>query len=300
MGATAGVAVWNIRSELQGELASLGYSVAASTVWKILHQAGVDPAPRRCGPTWRQFLTTQARSMVACDFFTVDTVFLRRIYVLFFIELATRRVYLAGVTPHPTGAWVAQQARNVLMDIEDRVDRLRFLLRDRDGKFTAGFDAVFTAVGTNVIRTPPQAPRGERDRRTLGQHGAPRVHRPDAHHRRAPPARGAGRVRPPLQRSQATSRIESAAAESAATAAVTRPRRPGGTATDPRWPHQRVRAGSVAEPTLRPHRSTGRAGGGSRVQASIAWTPRSRDALGRGTQPLQRPPPSASNELALR
>jgi putative transposase len=124
-------------------------------VWKILQQAGVDPAPRRCGPTWRQFLTAQARSMVACDFFTVDTVFLKRLYVLFFIELGTRRVYLAGVTAHPTGAWVAQQARNVLIDAEDRVDRLRFLLRDRDSKFAAAF----TAVGAEVIRTPPQAPR---------------------------------------------------------------------------------------------------------------------------------------------
>jgi putative transposase len=119
----------------------------------------VDPAPRRCGPTWRQFLTAQARSMIACDFFTVDTVFLQRIYVLFFIELGTRRVYLAGITPHPTGAWVTQQARNMLMDFEDRVDRLRFLLRDRDSKFTAAFDAVFTGIGAEVIRTPPQAPR---------------------------------------------------------------------------------------------------------------------------------------------
>jgi transposase InsO family protein len=97
--------------------------------------------------------------MVACDFFTVDTVLLKRLYVLFFIELATRRVYLAGVTAHPTGAWVAQQARNVLMDIEHRIDPLRFLLRDRDSKFTAAFDAVFTAVGAQVIRTPPQAPQ---------------------------------------------------------------------------------------------------------------------------------------------
>jgi putative transposase len=149
---------WGHR-RIQGELARLGYQIAASTVWKILHQAGIDPAPRRSGPTGRQFLTAQARSMIACDFFTVDTVLLKRIYVLFFVELATRRVYLAGVTAYPTGAWVTQQARNVLMDAEHRVDRLRFLLRDEDSKFAAAFDAVFTAAGVEVIRTPPQAPR---------------------------------------------------------------------------------------------------------------------------------------------
>jgi transposase InsO family protein len=144
---------------IQGELARLGYRLAASTVWKILNQAGVDPAPRRSGPSWRQFLTAQAKSMIACDFFTVDTVFLKRLYVLFFVELATRRVYLAGITGHPTGAWVVQQARNLLLDLDRRVDPLRFLLRDRDCKFTAAFDAVFTAAGIEVIRTPPQAPR---------------------------------------------------------------------------------------------------------------------------------------------
>jgi len=92
-------------------------SVAASTVWKILNQAGVDPAPRRAGPTWKQFLTTQAHTILSCDFFTVDTVLLKRIYVLFFVEIATRRVHVIGVTAHPTGAWVARQARNMLMDL---------------------------------------------------------------------------------------------------------------------------------------------------------------------------------------
>ncbi|WP_327004296.1 integrase core domain-containing protein [Dactylosporangium sp. NBC_01737] len=148
---------WGHR-RVQGELTGLGYQIAASTVWKILHHAGVDPAPRRAGPTWRQFLTAQAHTILACDFFTVDTVLLKRIYVLFFIELATRQVHIIGVTAHPTGAWVAQQARNLLMNLDQRADGLRFLLRDRDTKFTTAFDTVFTAAGIDVIRTPPQAP----------------------------------------------------------------------------------------------------------------------------------------------
>jgi len=139
----------------------LGYQVVASTVWNILHRAGVDPAPRRTGPTWTQFLTAQARGILACDFFTVDTVFLKRVYVLFFIELATRQVHVAGATAHPTGGWVVQQARNLLMDLDQRANRFRFLLRDRDAKFSAAFDAVFTGAGIEVIKTPPHAPRAK-------------------------------------------------------------------------------------------------------------------------------------------
>jgi putative transposase len=144
---------------IQGELIGLGYQVAASTVWNILRRAGVDPAPRRSGPTWKQFLTIQAQTMLACDVFTVDTVLFKRIYVLFFVEIATRQVHVVEVTPHPTGAWVTQQARNLLMNLDRRATGLRFLLRDRDSKFTAAFDAVFAAEGIEVLKTPPQAPR---------------------------------------------------------------------------------------------------------------------------------------------
>src|SRR5689334_11953865 len=148
---------WGHR-RIHGELVGLGYPVAASTVWKILHQAGVDPAPRRAGATWKQSLTTQPHTIVACDFFTVATVSFQRTDVLSFLELATRRVHVIGATTHPTGAWVAQQARNLLMDLDRRADNLRFLLRDRDAKFTTAFDTVFTGAGIEVLRTPPKAP----------------------------------------------------------------------------------------------------------------------------------------------
>ena len=143
---------------VHGELVGLGYRIGASTVWKILRTAGLDPAPRRTGPTWRQFLRAQAHGIVACDFFTVDTVTMRRLYVLFFLELDRRRVHLAGVTRHPTGAWVTQQARNLLMDLGQRTSPARYLIRDRDTKFTAAFDAVFTAEAITILRIPVRAP----------------------------------------------------------------------------------------------------------------------------------------------
>jgi len=114
------------------------------------------PAPRRVATTWRAFLRQQAAGIVACDFFIVDTVWLRRLYVLFFIELGSRRVYLAGVTAHPDGAWVTQQARNLLMPATG--PRPRFLLRDRDAKFIRAFDNVFRSEGTEVLITPVQPP----------------------------------------------------------------------------------------------------------------------------------------------
>ena len=137
----------------------LGVTVAPSTVWEILRAAGIGPAPRRSGPTWRQFLAGQAAGILAVDFLHVDTVLLKRVYVLVFIEHGTRRMRLGGVTTNPTGDWTVQQARNLALTLGERFEDIRFLVRDRGSNFTASFDAVFQAGGTRIVRTAVQAPR---------------------------------------------------------------------------------------------------------------------------------------------
>ena len=144
---------------IQGELQSLGVRVAATTIRRELARYGFDPAGRRFGQSWSSFLRTQAAHMLATDFLTVDTVFLRRLYVLVFIELDTRRVHLAGVTAHPTAAWVTQQARNLAIKIGDALSDRKFLLHDRDVLFPESFDTVFRSEGLRVIKTPVRAPR---------------------------------------------------------------------------------------------------------------------------------------------
>jgi putative transposase len=143
---------------IQGELLRLGVQVSATAIRTTLRRHRLDPAPRPASTTWRAFLRQQAAGILACDFFTVDTIWLRRLYVLFFIELDTRRVHLAGVTATPTGSWVTQQARNVLLALEEQSRRVRFLLRDRDAKFCRSFDDVFRAEGAEIVLTPVQAP----------------------------------------------------------------------------------------------------------------------------------------------
>jgi putative transposase len=143
---------------IKGELLRLGIQVSATAIRETLRRHGLDPAPRRTTTTWRSFLRQQAAGIIACDFFTVDTVWLKRLYVLFFIELDTRRVHLAGVTANPNGAWVAQQARNLLLELGEQGRRIQFLLRDRDAKFCRAFDDLFWSEGAEVILTPVQAP----------------------------------------------------------------------------------------------------------------------------------------------
>jgi putative transposase len=156
-----------------GELKKLGVAVSKTSVAAVLARHRLPPAPRRSGPTWNEFLRIQARGILATDFFTVDTITLRRFYVLFVIEIDRRRVHLLGVTANPIGLWVTQVARNFASDLEDAGRHFRFLIRDRDTKFTTSFDAVLTSIGIETIRTPVASPRAnafaERFVRTVRQ-----------------------------------------------------------------------------------------------------------------------------------
>jgi putative transposase len=142
---------------IAGELGKLGFGLSPSTVRRLLASAGLGPAPRRPELSWRSFLRRQAATMLACDFFTIETVTLRRLYVLFFIEVGSRQVHLAGCTTNPTAAWVVQQACN--LSFTGLLEKMRFLIHDRDSKFTASFDEVFRSEGIRVVHTPVRAPQ---------------------------------------------------------------------------------------------------------------------------------------------
>jgi len=142
-----------------GESSRSGVVLAPSSAWAFLRRDGIDPSPMRAGPSWTEFLRTQASPMLACDIFTVDAVLLKRLYVLFFIELDPRRAYVTGVAANPIGAWVVQQARNLSMVLATRTHPVRFLIRDRDTEFTSGLDDIFRSEGIWIIRTPVRAPR---------------------------------------------------------------------------------------------------------------------------------------------
>jgi hypothetical protein len=222
---------WGYR-RIVGELKDLGVVVSPTTVRKVLIEAGLPPAPERARPSWRGFLRQQAATTLACDFLTVESAFLQRIYVLFFISLTTRRVEYVACTSNPDGGWTAQQARNLMMQLGDQ-QPFRLLIHDRNTKFAGGFDEVFSSEGIKVIRTPVRAPNANAYAERWGQNRPRGLPRPDPD--RWPPQSRAriARLCPALQRASSSPRPRACAArpleaDSAGDAAATRapPRSP--------------------------------------------------------------------------
>ena len=240
---------------ITGELNGLGITVSATTVRKILRQAGIGPAGERSGLSSRAFLRAQANSMLEVDFLTVETISLQRLYVLFFIELGSRRVHLAGCTANPTGAGVTQQAHQVAWTLQEQPSPFRFLIRDRDSKFTRDFDAIFASEGIKIIKTPVRAPKANAIARAVRPHQPCRVSRLATDHKPATPRMRAARLRRPLQHSQATplaaSRTTPAVRAKEPRRALTNRRR---REARPAWgPHPRIQSRRM-KPSLRtPH-----------------------------------------------
>jgi hypothetical protein len=183
------------------ELAKLGLHASPTSIRRLIARPRLGPAPRRSGPSWREFLQAQAASIVACDFLTVETLFLRRYYVLLFIEHATRRVWLAGCTTNPDGNWVTQQARN--LSFTGLLERTRFLIRDRDSKYTSPFDEVFRTEGIRIVKTPVRSPKANAIAETPRENDPRRVSRLAADPQPPPPRTCPPRLYRPLQHPEA-------------------------------------------------------------------------------------------------
>jgi len=251
---------------IQGELLKLGYRVSASTIRRVLKALKIPPAPaRRTDTTWRQFLCTQAATMLATDFFHVDcAVTLRHRYCLFVMEVGTRYVHILGITANPDGRWTVQQVRNLLMDPGDRAAGFRFLVRDRAGQFTASFDAVLAGAGIEVVKIPPRSPAGELLCGTVRAHRPDRGQRPDADLRRTAICRRSWPSTRPITTGGASTAADSSA-------------RPGPTTRSPTSPSSGSSVGlssaASSTSTSGPHKAQVSTGGRVLEPHKLSWHP---------------------------